>query len=309
MISNRIEFSAFFSCTDGNPNGDPEFGNQPRTDPETQQGLMSGPCMRRKQRDWLSLTKSGLEGYEIYVKHGGILASAHKEAYKAIGKTPEKNGKNGTVEEARKVMCQRYADIRWFGGVLSTGKENDVIYDCGKVTGPVQYGFARSIDPVAPVEHTITRVALTNFTDTKQGKEAKAKAKETEAELDDTKALSGQMGSLWTIPFGLYRLNGYINPFLADDTGFNEQDLSLFFDSMIHMFDFSGSQSRANMAFHDLFVFTHDSKLGDYPAHKLFDLIQCKRVNEKAPARKYNDYQISVEKVPTNKVKIQHRTI
>ena len=321
-IANRSEFVLFFDVQDGNPNGDPDAGNAPRIDPETGQGLVTDVCLKRKVRNFVSLSQTegdGAErrykpGYEIYVKDRGILALQQKRAYEALNKEPD--NKTQTVKDARAWMCKTFFDVRTFGAVMSTGKAGDEdaepkpergardaarkkppgaqkLWNCGQVRGPIQMSFSRSIDPILALEHAITRVALTNASDTRRG-EATAGEAETEAS-------SGQFGRKATIPYALYRCHGFVSPFLARDTGFSRADLDLFWQALISMFEHDRSASRGLMAARKLIVFEHDSALGNHPAHKLFDRVACDRkkadgVTRPRPARGFEDgYEVMVD--------------
>jgi len=322
-LENRCEFVLFFDVQDGNPNGDPDAGNAPRIDPETGQGLVTDVCLTRNVRNFITLSQSEGEGdargytpgYEIYVKDRGILALQQKRAYTALGKDPDNNSK--TVKDARAWMCRTFFDVRAFGAVMSTGKAGDEdaepkpekgakagdapkkkaggaqkLWNCGQVRGPIQLSFSRSIDPILTLEHAITRVALTNASDTKRG-EATAGEAETEAS-------SGQIGRKATIPYALYRCHGFVSPFLARDTGFSRADLDLFWKALINMFEHDRSASRGVMSARKLIVFEHESALGNHPAHKLFDRVKCGRTQvngaaSKKPARSFDDYDVVVD--------------
>ena len=266
-ICNRYEFILFFDVTDGNPNGDPDAGNLPRIDSETGHGLVTDVCLKRKVRNYLQLAKGCMDGYDIFVKEKAILnrmiASAHHKA-----ETVDKQGGDKT-EAARQIMCNRYFDVRAFGAVMTTGK------NAGQVRGPVQLTFSRSIDQVIPVEHTITRMAVT-----------------TEAEAAKQQGENRTMGRKFTIPYALYRCHGYVSPALAAQTGFGSQDLELLWEALGNMFDHDHSAARGQMSARKLIVFRHASQLGNAPAHKLFDLVRAEAINR--PPRVFHDYRVSL---------------
>ena len=271
-IANRYEFVMLFDVENGNPNGDPDAVNMPRIDPETGHGLVTDVCLKRKIRNYVELTREDQPGYEIYVKEGIPLNAQHKKAYLAYELEPSKELPKD-VQTAQKLtgfMCQNFFDVRTFGAVMST-KVN-----CGQVRGPVQINFARSIDPIIPQELTITRVTVT-----------------TE---EDQEKKTHEMGRKQVVPYGLYRVEGYISANLArKSTGFSEEDLALLWESLINLFEHDHSAARGKMATRKLIVFKHDSELGNAPSHLLFDHIQVKRKTDK-PARSYSDYEVSVNK-------------
>lgn len=272
-IANRYEFVYLFDVTNGNPNGDPDAGNLPRLDPETNQGLVTDVCLKRKIRNYVTLEKEGAPGFGIYMQEKAVLNNQHKRAYEALDiepeakKLPKDQGKAG---ELTAWMCKNFFDIRAFGAVMTT----DV--NCGQVRGPIQMAFASSIDPVVPMEVSITRMAVTNERD--QDKER-------------------TMGRKHIVPYGLYRAHGFISAKLAERTGFSEDDLDLLWRSLINMFEHDRSAARGEMAARKLIVFKHDNALGNAPAHALFDQVVVERVNGEAdtPARSYKDYQVRIE--------------
>ncbi len=290
-IKNRYEFVILFDVENGNPNGDPDAGNMPRVDPETGLGIVTDVCLKRKIRNYVETVKEDATGYRIYVKDGVPLNRSDAEAYKELDVTEK------TVKEKKKAdpdldckirdwMCTNFYDIRTFGAVMTTFvKASSVMttfvkasLNCGQVRGPVQLGFARSIDPVTPQEVTITRVAITT--------EADAEKKGTE------------MGRKYIIPYGLYRCEGYISANLArKTTGFSEDDLSLFWESILNIFEHDHSAARGKMAVRELIVFKHDSELGCAPAWKLFEAVKVERkdANDLSPARCYQDYAVTVD--------------
>ncbi len=279
VIKNRYEFVYLFDVENGNPNGDPDSGNMPRIDPETNFGIITDVCLKRKIRNFVDIVKKNQSPYEIYVREKAVLNQVHDRAHKAIGAkvaTDEKKrkGSGDEVEKARAWMCQNFYDVRTFGAVMSTGT------NCGQVRGPVQLNFARSINAVVPMEVSITRMAVTT-------------EKEAEAQSGDNRT----MGRKHIIPYGLYRLEGYISAFIGQQTGFSEDDLKLLWDALINMFDHDHSAARGKMNARKLFVFKHASELGNAPAHKLFELIRVKRVGDASkPARAFSDYTIEFNK-------------
>jgi len=277
IIKHRYDFVLLFDVINGNPNGDPDAGNSPRVDPETGLGLVSDVCLKRKIRNFISLTKtepqSGVpeQGYDIYVKEKAILNEQNKRAYNALSLKLDAKGKEkaGQISEARAWMCQTFFDVRMFGAVMST----DV--NCGQVRGPVQLAFARSIDPIMPLEQAITRMAVTT-------------EREAEAQAGDNRT----MGRKEIVPYGLYVAHGFISPHLAEDTGFSNEDLELLWQALINMFEHDHSAARGEMASQKLFVFEHDSRLGNAPAHSLFGRIKVERSDYSRPARYFSDYQV-----------------
>lgn len=280
-IQNRYEFVILFDVENGNPNGDPDAGNMPRVDPETGFGLVTDVCLKRKIRNYVETVKEDATGYRIYVKDGVPLNRSDAQAYAQLEVTEKniKEKKKADPDLDRKIrdwMCANFYDIRTFGAVMTTFVKSSL--NCGQVRGPVQMGFARSIEPVVPQEVTISRVAIT--------KEADAEAKGTE------------MGRKYIIPYGLYRCEGYISANLArKTTGFSEDDLSLLWEAILNMFENDRSAARGKMAVRELIVFKHDNELGCAPAWKLFDTVKIARKtpNDPAPARSYQDYVVSVD--------------
>ena len=274
-IKNRYEFVLLFDVKNGNPNGDPDGGNLPRIDPETGHGITTDVCLKRKVRNYVELVKEDQTPFNIYVKEKGILTERRKPAYEAVADVKDKTKK---ISQARAWMCKNFFDVRTFGAVMSV-KENN----CGQVRGPVQLAFAESIDPIVPLEATITRMAV-----------------ETRKEADSQGGDNRTMGRKTYVPYGLYRVHGFISAPLAKQTGFTEDDLDLFWDALINMFDHDRSAARGEMAAQRLIVFKHDSELGNAPAHKLFGLISVKRKDETMPGRKFADYEVTVanENVP-----------
>lgn len=266
----RQEFVFLFDVTDGNPNGDPDAANQPRVDPETGHGLVTDVALKRKIRNYIGLARPDDPACKVFVEAGVALNSHMRRAYEVLdlGSGKKKGGrKPDDVREAQAWMCENFFDVRVFGAVMSTGD-----FDAGKVQGPVQLTFARSIDPVVPFEHAITRVTPTREIDTK----------ETE------------MGSKWTVAYGLYRCHGFFSAHLAERTGVTSEDLALLYDALGTMFDHDRSAARGQMATRALHVFTHSSRLGNAPAHTLLEAVRVVRVGDDRPARSYADYTISI---------------
>ena len=290
-IKNRYEFVVLFDVENGNPNGDPDAGNMPRVDPETGLGIVTDVCLKRKIRNYVETVKEDQPGYRIYIKDGVPLNRSDNEGFLAVD-IPNASGiKPDELKKAIKAkkadgmdvdlivkdwMCQNFYDIRTFGAVMTTMVKGAL--NCGQVRGPVQLGFARSIEPVVPQEVTITRVAITT--------EADAEKKGTE------------MGRKYIVPYGLYRCEGYVSANLArKTTGFSEEDLQLLWNAIYNMFEYDHSAARGKMAVRELIIFKHDSELGCAPAWKLFDTVKIARVNpnDTMPARSYQDYAVSVD--------------
>lgn len=273
VIKNRYEFVMLFDVENGNPNGDPDAGNQPRIDPETSQGIVTDVCLKRKIRNYVELEKEGEKGYNILIKNDRNLNSKFTEAYDVLELTKKQSGKNrDDVQKARQYMCKNYFDVRTFGAVMSTGDDQ-----CGTVRGPVQINFARSIDPVFAQDITITRQAKTS--------EARENAGNSE------------MGKKSMIYYGLYRAEGYISASLSQKvTGFSEEDLELLWRAVINMFENDRSAARGKMCMRKLYVFRHDSSLGNAPSHILFDKIHVDRNDGVIAPRKFSDYTITVDK-------------
>ena len=267
MMQKRYDFVLFFDVADGNPNGDPDAGNLPRVDPETGHGLVTDVCLKRKVRNFVGTVHEEKPPYEIYVKEGAVLNAQHSRAYEAIGK---KSGK-GPDADATAWMCKNFYDVRAFGAVMST----DV--NCGQVRGPIQLTFSRSLQPIVALEHAVTRCAVTNERDAKDGGDNRT------------------MGRKFTVPYGLYRCHGFVNPFLARQTGFDEKDLELFWKSLEQMFELDRSASRGQMSARALIVFEHESALGNAPAHRLFDRVRVEATTEGEPARGFEDYTLEVD--------------
>ena len=269
-LSKRYDFVFLFDVKDGNPNGDPDAGNLPRIDAETGMGLVTDVCLKRKIRNFVELTQTESPSYKIFVKEKAILNQAIDEAH--TQEHVEVKSKGDKTEAAKQWMCENYFDIRTFGAVMSTGK------NAGQVRGPVQLTFSRSIDPVVASEHSITRMAVT-----------------TEEEAEKQSGGNRTMGRKFTIPYGLYRCHGFISAPLADQTGFNEDDLALLWQALLNMFDHDRSAARGEMSARGLYIFEHEGPLGNAPATTLFDRIAVEKNENVDAARKFSDYKIRVD--------------
>lgn len=270
---NRYDFVYLFDVKDANPNGDPDAGNLPRVDPETGEGLITDVCLKRKVRNFVATKNGNKPPHEIYFVEGVVLNDTHKRAYEHLGLKPEPKKLPKNVAKAREItafMCRNFYDIRTFGAVMSTE------VNCGQVRGPVQISFSRSLDPIVSSEHAITRSSVTNEAD-----------KEKERTI----------GRKYTVPYGLYRAYGFVNPFLAEQTGFSEDDLNLLWEALINAFQFDQSAARpaGSMAPRKLIVFKHDKPLGNAPSHKLFERVQIKRKDASKPPRDFSDYEVKVD--------------
>ena len=276
-IENRYDFVLLFDVKDGNPNGDPDAGNLPRMDAETGRGLVTDVSLKRKVRNYVGMVKAEQPPFEIYVKEKAILNNQHARAYEAIGagdllKGEDKKRKGGDkVGEARAWMCKNFYDVRTFGAVMSTG------VNCGQVRGPVQLTFARSVDPIAAQEHSITRMAVA-----------------TEAEAAKQEGDNRTMGRKHTVPYGLYVAHGFVSSHLAAQTGFSDDDLNLLWEALDNMFEHDRSAARGEMATRGLYVFKHASQLGNARAHSLFARIQPKLKEGIIVPRDFDDYSVSV---------------
>ena len=275
----RHDFVFLFDVTDGNPNGDPDAGNLPRIDPETMQGLVTDVSIKRKVRNYVDAAKGNKAPYLIYVQHRGVLNAEHRKAYDAIGEDPKGSKQDrATVDKARDWMCATYFDVRAFGAVMST-KVN-----AGQVRGPIQLTFSRSVDPVVPTDVSITRVAVTSEEDAiKADADGEMGGKETE------------MGRKALIPYGLYRGHGFVNPMLGAQTGLTSDDLALFWEALQMGFELDRSASRGLMSLRGLHVFSHQDRLGNAPAHTLFERVSAERTDAARPARQFSDYSVTVD--------------
>lgn len=276
----RHDFVLLFDVADGNPNGDPDAGNLPRIDPETMQGLVTDVAIKRKVRDWIDAVRGDEGRYKIYVQSGEALNTKHERAYEAEGidSTGTKQSLDD-VERARTWMCRNFFDIRMFGAVMTTG------VNCGQVRGPIQLTFARSIDPIVPLDLSITRVAVTRPEDMKV---------ET-SEDGATTGKQSEMGRKAIVPYGLFRSHGFYSAHFALQTGVEEEDLALFWDAMVRMWDLDRSSSRGYTACRGLFVFSHSTALGEAPAHTLLERVSVRRIAETEAPRSMDDYEIVVE--------------
>jgi CRISPR-associated protein Csd2 len=266
-IQNRYDFVLLYDVKDGNPNGDPDAGNMPRIDPETGNGLVTDVCLKRKIRNYVQLDKDLAQGYDIFIKEKAILNNLISEAHKEEEVKAKEKGEK--TEAARKVMCRKYYDVRTFGAVMSTGE------NAGQVRGPVQLTFSRSIDQIVPLEHSITRMAVA-----------------TEAEAEKQQGDNRTMGRKFTVPYALYRCHGFISAPLAIQTGFSEEDLELFWQALMNMFEHDHSAARGQMSARKLIVFKHDSKMGSAPAHKLFDMVTVAPAD--GPLRAFDASRITI---------------
>lgn len=278
VIKNRYDFVILFDVENGNPNGDPDAGNMPRVDPETGLGLVTDVCLKRKIRNYVEMAKEDSAGYRIYIKDQVPLNRNDAEALEYLGidkdlKAAKKNDPEIDIK-IRDWMCANFYDIRTFGAVMTTFVKGAL--NCGQVRGPVQLGFARSIDPIVPQEVTITRVAIT-----------------TEA---DTEKKGTEMGRKYIVPYGLYRAEGFVSANLArKSTGFSEDDLQLLWQAILNMFENDHSAARGKMAVRELIVFKHASELGNAPSYKLFDAVHIARKDGVEIPRSYHDYAVTVE--------------
>ena len=284
-LANRYEFVLLFDVENGNPNGDPDAGNLPRIDPETGCGLVTDVCLKRKIRNYVELAKNGEKGFNIYIQEKAVLNQRHEQAYKACALEPDKNGKRlpKKAEDAARVtawMCANFYDVRAFGAVMSTE------INCGQVRGPVQLAFARSVEPIVPQEVSITRMAVTN---------------EKDLEKERT------MGRKAIVTYGLYRAEGYISAPFAEKTGFDENDLELLWEALRTMFEHDHSAARGKMSSRKLLVFKHANRLGNMPAHALFERVTVTRKGSgtvAGPARAFSDYDVQVRRDGLESVEI-----
>ncbi len=285
-IDKRHEFVLLFDVENGNPNGDPDAGNMPRLDAETSLGLVTDVCLKRKVRNYVALVKASedgkpLPGYDIYVQEGVVLNERHALAYKDLGleipaMVTDKKAKSGAEKAAREkakeltgFMCRNFFDIRAFGAVMT------LEVNCGQVRGPVQLGFSRSIDPIVPLEVSITRMAVSNIRD---------------AEKERT------MGRKHIVPYGLYRAEGYVSAALAAQTGFSNTDLELLWEAFENMFEHDRSAARGKMATRKLIVFEHSTRLGNAHAHDLFEAVKVHKRDKSIPARSFDDYEVVIQR-------------
>lgn len=282
-MNNRYDFVYLFDCKDGNPNGDPDAANSPRIDPQDMHGLVSDVCLKRKVREFLLLAKERTDGYDIFVQRGGVLNELIQKAHDDLGNKVDSKNKADRKQaaSARELMCKRFYDVRTFGAVMSVGA------NAGQVRGPVQLTFSRSVDPILPLDLSITRMAVN--------------------EPKEADSPNQTMGRKNLIPYGLYRCHGFISAHLARETGFNAEDLGVFLKALCgravlseqhgpSMFDNDHSASRGTMSPQKLVVFKHQSMLGNAPAHKLFERVTAKRKGSVEVARAFSDYDVVVDK-------------
>lgn len=272
-IQNRYEFVYLFDVANGNPNGDPDAGNLPRLDPETNRGLVTDVALKRKIRNYVALEKEGAPGFAIYMQERSILNNQHKQAYAALSIEHEAKKLPKDEAKARELtawMCANFFDVRTFGAVMTTE------VNAGQVRGPVQLAFATSVEPVVPLEVSITRVAVTN---------------EKDLEKERT------MGRKHILPYGLYRAHGFVSAKLAERSGFSEDDLALLWRSLVNLFEHDRSAARGEMAARRLIVFKHENPMGNAPAHTLFERVTVKRNGDDgAPARSFTDYVVGIDR-------------
>ena len=300
-LANRYDFALIFEVTNGNPNGDPDAGNLPRLDPETNKGQVSDVSLKRKIRNYVELARAGEEGFHIYVQDGAILNDQHRKAYRALRPDDPKVDKDAKLNpkddaeaiKLRDFMCLNFFDVRTFGAVMSTG------VNCGQVRGPVQITFATSVEPIMPLEITITRMAATNEAEKKQ---------KAEGEDGDGRTDNRTMGRKHIVPYGLYLAHGFISAKFSERTGFSQADLDLLWEALCNMFEHDRSAARGEMATRKLIVFKHENALGNAPAHVLFDRVKIGRnvdgafraiddkgIGNEPPARKFSDYVVEVD--------------
>ena len=296
-LNHRYDFVYLFDVNNGNPNGDPDAGNLPRLDPETNQGLVTDVCLKRKIRNFVELAKGDESGYAIYVQEGALLNEQHRKAYQVVrpnDKKVESSKKlspkdDEEMKALRGFMCGNFFDVRTFGAVMSTG------INCGQVRGPVQMTFARSIEPIVPLEVSITRMAATNE------KEKEEREKASDANEGDERTEHRTMGRKHIVPYGLYRAHGFVSAKLAERTGFSPDDLDVLWNALTQMFEHDHSAARGEMVARQLIAFKHASSLGNAPAHRLFERVSVKRAEENGsegalpPARSFADYRVELD--------------
>lgn len=282
---NRFDFVYLFDAHDANPNGDPDAGNLPRVDAETGHGLVTDVCLKRKVRNYVGMTRGNVPPHEIYFTDGAVLNRKHERAYEALGEKPSDKLPRDLAKarELTGFMCRNFFDIRTFGAVMSTE------VNCGQVRGPIQISFARSVEPVVTSEHAITRSSVTN-----------------ERDLEKERTI----GRKFTVPYGLYRAHGFVNPFLAEQTRFDESDLALLWEALANAFQFDQSAARpaGSMAARKLIVFEHDSQLGAAPSHRLFDAVGVRRRPDVEVARSYEDFEVAMDRaqIPAGVKVVEH---
>ena len=273
-VTRRHDFVLLFDVTDGNPNGDPDAGNLPRVDPETMQGLVTDVAIKRKVRDWVDVARGTEERYAIYVQHGAFLTDTRTRTLTERG---QREGRTPEANTARAWMCDAFFDVRMFGAVMSMSQAN-----AGQVRGPVQLTFARSLDPIVPLDLSIVGPAQ-RPSDTRP------------ADAEDSAQSYGTMGRKALVPYGLYRAHGFFNPHFAKQTGVTEEDLELFWQALQQMWDLDRSASRGLMACQRLYVFSHESSLGNAPAHRLFERVRISRRADVEAPRSFRDYSVEVD--------------
>lgn len=280
-LDNRYDFMILFDVENGNPNGDPDSDNMPRVDYETGHGLVTDVCIKRKIRNYIDIVKDDIindtseKGYEIYIKENVNMIDNRKKAYSACNiKAPKKTEAPSKKEEYERLtsfMCNNFYDIRAFGGVMT------LEYNCGQVRGPVQLNFAKSIDPISPTEVTITKI-VTDKADKGTGK-------------------NDNMGKKRFIPYGLYKMEGYISASLANKTTkFDEKDVNLLWESILNMFEYDHAASKGKMIVQKLFIFKHESILGNAQSHNLFNLISVRKKENVIYPRSFNDYELNIDR-------------
>jgi len=279
--SHRHDFVLLFEVADGNPNGDPDAGNLPRVDPETMQGLVTDVCLKRKVRNYVDAVRGTEARYKIYVQSEEALNSLHARAYQALGitSTGTKQGRD-EVSRARAWMCDNFYDVRMFGAVMTTG------VNCGQVRGPLQLTFGRSIDPIVPVNVSITRIAITRPEDM---------VVQADEEGEGRGGKTTEMGRKPLVPYGLYRAHGFFSAHLAEQTGVNHDDLALFWEALLEMWELDRSASRGMMGCRGLYIFSHENRLGNAPAQTLFDRVTVNRNPAVTAPRSFGDYQVAVD--------------
>lgn len=270
-LNKRIDFVYIFDVQDGNPNGDPDAANLPRVDAETGHGLVTDVCLKRKIRNYVEVARNGQPGYDIFIQEAAVLDNRVEDIYET--EEVKRKDKANQKDAAKQALCDKYFDIRAFGAVIATKDKQ------GQVRGTVQLTFGRSVDPVVSLSHAITRMAVT---------------KESDKDKERT------MGRKATVPYGLYVVHGFVNANLANQTGFNDADLQLLWDALGNMFDHDRSAARGLMSARKLIAFEHDSKLGNAPANKLFDLVKVEKKPEVESPRSFADYKVTIdtEKLP-----------
>lgn len=287
-LKNRYDFLLIFDVKDGNPNGDPDAGNLPRIDAETGEGLVTDVCLKRKVRNYVQLTKGCEDGYDIFVKEKAILNMEIQKAAEELGLTPVKKGTKEQLSsedsnKTRRELCRKFFDIRCFGAVLSSG------WNAGQVRGPVQMTFARSVDPIVTLEHTITRMAVA-----------------TEEEAKKQEGDNRTMGRKHTVPYGLYVSHGFVSPALARQTSFGEEDLTLFWEALKNAFEHDRSAARGLMSTRKLLIFKHDSALGNASSSALFETVRILRKTGVEVPRSFSDYELSMDVLPPGITLIQY---